>query len=218
MMAKVTKKAPASKKKVASKAPASKKKVAKKTTKKKAAATAKATVSDGKTGTPLKSESVTLGAAEIDGPYAMVGFNVGHTMNVGDHEFVKGGVDVQVPVDATGQFLVPLSKLKAPMNKLQKWCDEQMTKWVETIQKDLDSEEEEDDDLLGTIGEEEEAEEDEFGLDEDEGEEEEEIELDFGEEEEEDEDDGLGLDDEEEDEEEELEIDEEDDPLGLGEL
>jgi hypothetical protein len=214
MMAKVTKKkAPASKKKVAKKA-AAKKKVAKKTTKKKAAATVTATVSDGKTGSPLKAESVDIGASEIDGPYAMVGFNVGHTMNVGDHEFVKGGVDVQVPVDATGQFLVPLSKLKAPMNKLQKWCDEQMTKWVEGIQKELESDEEEED-LLGTIGDEDE-EEDEFGLEEDETEEEEEIELDFGEEEE---DEDLGFEDEEEDEdEEEAELDEEDDPLGLGEL
>ena len=137
-MAKVTKKkvAPSSKKKVvkkkAAKAPAKKKVV-----KKKIGATVKAQISDGKTGSPLKSESIGVGATEIEGPYAMVGFNVGTTMNTGDHEFVKGGVDVQVPVDATGQFLVPLSKLKAPMSLLQKWCDEQLTKWVEKIQAEL---------------------------------------------------------------------------------
>ncbi len=219
-MGKVTKKkaAPSSKKTVAKKK-AAKAPAKKKTTKKKVGATVKAQISDGKTGSPLKSESVGVGAVETDGPCAMVGFNIGHTMNTGDHEFVKGGVDIQVPVDATGQFLVPLSKLKAPMALLQKWCDEQMTKWVEKIQAELESGE--DADLIDIIGEEgeEEEEEDEFGLGDEDEAEEEEIELDFGDEEEEEEevvdDDDLGLGEEEE---EEAEEEDDDDPLGLGEL
>ncbi len=219
-MSKVTKKkaAPSSKKKKVVKKKTAKAPAKKKAAKKKVGASVNAQISDGKTGSPLKSESVVIGAVETDGPYAMVGFNIGHTMNTGDHEFVKGGVDIQVPVDATGQFMVPLSKLKAPMALLQKWCDEQMTKWVGKIQTELETGEEAD--LMGLIGDEGEEEEDEFGLGEEEEAEEEEIELDFGDEEEEeieveDDDDDLGLGEEEE---EEVEEEDDDDPLGLGEL
>ena len=108
-MSKVTKKkaAPSSKKKVVKKK-AAKAPVKKKVAKKKIGATVNAQISDGKTGSPLKSESMAIGAVETEGPYAMVGFSIAYTMNTGDHEFVKGGVDIQVPVDATGQIKVAL--------------------------------------------------------------------------------------------------------------
>jgi len=210
---KTTKKTPV---KVTKKTPVSKKKGSKKKASTKSGAGVSATVTTQVGGKKVEEKVEKVLDVITEGPTATIGFNLGTTRAIGDHEFVKATVILTVPVNAEGEIAVDMDKMEAPFNKVKAWCDNRLGTFMEEVGKVMDSDEEggeedplddlesededteEEDDLdLDLLDEDEDAEEDEeededdpFGLDE---------EVD----EEVDEDDPFGLDDEEEEEDEE---------------
>ena len=222
---KVTKKVGSKKKttkkkvKVTKKTPVTKKKSTKKKASTKSGAGVSATVTTQVGGETVEEKVEEVLDVVTEGPTATVGFNLGTTRAIGDHEFVKATVILTVPVNADGEIAVDMEKMEAPFNKIKEWCDNRLGAFMEEVGKVMDSEEEEADpldaldpepedeeeeddldlDLLGEDEDEEEDEEDPFGLDEE-----------VDEEVDEEDDDPFGLDEEEEDEdEEEVEVEEE---------
>jgi len=97
----------------------------------------KATKPTGKVQVEHKGES-----HEVELPFAgevidtgiHVGMDLGYTKHLGDHEFLKVAIHLDIPVHPDGTLVVPLEPLNGSIQALASWAEENMN---ETVEKSL---------------------------------------------------------------------------------
>ncbi len=62
-----------------------------------------------------------------------VGMDLGYTKHLGDHEFLKVSIHLDIPVHPNGTLVVPLEPLNGSIQALASWAEENMNETVEKI-------------------------------------------------------------------------------------
>ena len=96
----------------------------------------KATKPTGKVQVEHKGESTEVElpfSGEVIDTGIHVGMDLGYTKHLGDHEFLKVSIHLDIPVHPDGTLVVPLDPLNGSIAALAEWSEENMNQTVEKI-------------------------------------------------------------------------------------